>query len=857
MKPKTLLLIDGHGLAFRAFFALPQMNAPDGTPTNAVVGFANMYLKIVQGLDTENVAVCFDSPSPSFRKAIYPEYKEGRQPTPEAFKPQLPLLKEFLGLLGCPVLEVEGVEADDLLASIAVKFRNQGWEIFILTADKDFLQLLRPGITILKPLKGISEFETLDVSAFTQKFGFQPEHFTTWLSLTGDSVDNISGVPGIGEKTATSLVSRFPTLESLLENLERIPAKTAERIRSNEERLKMNLDLVSLKEDVPFDVGELLKRAVNSTLLEEWTGRLGLKQLARRLNLGQFEKPEGQIPASANQGTLSLGETTSSAEFVELEKVLAAPPFGLAFLVVDFPARKSSISAACLSGSNGTCAFFDSSLPLDAETLDRVLNSGSLTVWGLKELCGATGWKPTNFDSLFDLRIANYLLHPEKPAQSFSSPEASLSIKAFNLLKATPFFEEELQKLELQRLAKLIDMPIVPVLCDLEKHGLGVDRTAISLLAEKLGKRIAEIASSITEKTGTRINLNSPQQVASLLFDRMGLDVRKKKKTGPSTDASVLESLAADKAKGEIPRLLLEHREASKLLSGFVEAFQRLTEPTTGAIHSSFDSLSTATGRLSSKDPNVQNLPQFGDWAGEFRKCLIPRDPNRSFLSADYSQIELRVLAHLCGDEKLRQAFESGRDIHNETASWVFNVHSTFVTPDLRRAAKAINFGLLYGMSSHGLAQRLGVGRSEAQEMIERYFSALPSVRDYLEQNVSEALRRGYTRSFFGRIRPLSEVSTANGRGADAIRRIVLNTPIQSTAADIAKLAMIRYSKSSIGTDGKHPLVLQVHDSLICECPRGELEEVSLFLRETMENVVRLSVPLRVEIKSGDSLASV
>jgi DNA polymerase-1 len=854
LKQKTLLLIDGHGLVFRAFFALPQMNAPDGTPTNAVLGFANMYLKVLQDLVPGNVAVCFDSPFPSFRKGLFPEYKEGRHPTPEAFKPQLPLVKEFLQLLGCPVLEQEGVEADDLLATVAEKASLAGLEVVILTADKDFLQLLKPGVSLIKPLKGISEFETLDVASFSERFGFSPEFFTTWLSLTGDSVDNIPGVPGVGEKTASSLVQKFPTLEILFENLRLLPPKLAEKIESSKERLRLNMELVVLKKDYPFELDQLVHVAPKTALLEKWTRALGLKQLARRLQL-EPQKEEKIEPQA--QGTLPLGEVDVESGSAGLGKVLSAPPFGLSFIANQLPARKSEIAGACLASSGGSFTIFSSASPLSAPVLERILDQGPLVVCGLKELCSATGWEPKDYSRLTDNRVARYLLHPEITFTGAETLEASLTSSAFRILSEAPSFSEKLRDLGLDTLARTIDMPLAPVLARLEQYGIGTDPTALAHLSGNLKRRIEQIASEIAEKAGVMINLNSPQQVAGLLFDKLGLGVLKKKKTGPSTDASVLETLALDPLKGVIPRLLLEHRESSKLLTGFVEAFLKLVEPSTGAIHSTFDSLATATGRLSSRDPNVQNLPQFGDWAGKFRKCFVPRGEGRVFLSADYSQIELRVLAHLCGDEKLRGAFESGRDIHTETASWVFNVHPSLVTPDLRRAAKAVNFGLLYGMSSHGLGQRLGVGRNQAQAMIDRYFSALPSVKDYLENTVLEAQRQGWTRSFFGRIRPLSEVSMANGRGADAIRRIALNTPIQSAAADVAKLAMIAYSRTEPALDGRHPLVLQVHDSLVCECPEEDVERTSAILRETMENAVRLSVPLTVDIKQGGSFADI
>lgn len=851
-KGKTLL-IDGHGLAFRAFFALPRMNAPDGTPTNAVLGFANMFLKVLNDLSPENVAVCFDSPAPSFRKDLFPEYKEGRQPTPEDFKPQIPLVKEFVRLLGYPVLELEGVEADDLLASMAETILKSGGEVVLLTADKDFLQLLKPGVSILKPVKGISEFEKLDGGTFLERFGFSPENFVTWLSLTGDSVDNIPGIPGVGEKTASSLVGRFNTVEELLANLDQLPLKIAEKLRTGEDRLKLNVELVTLKKDLPFDPALLMPRAPDSALLEKWTLRLGMKQLAKRLNLPQ-------IPASVSQesqGTFLLEVLRQAKDFSPLAATLEHPPFALALHTRALPAKNSEVVDAFLLSSGGSCTLFDRSSPLDSSVLDAVLEHGALALWGLKELSSSTGWEPSAYDRLTDLRVCRYLLHPEIPLPAPAATEDSLLPVAHSFLAEAAKVNEKLRDLGLDTLARSIDLPISPVLVKLEKTGIGVDHNGLSTLGTDLRRRADRIAEEIASKTGSSVNLNSPQQVGQLLFEKLGLSVLKTKKTGPSTDASVLETLALDPVKGEIPRLLLEYRELSKLASGFVDAFLNAADPSTGAIHSTFDPLATATGRLASRDPNVQNLPQFGEWAKRFRKCLVPRVKGRLYVSADYSQIELRVLAHLCGDKKLREAFETGRDIHTETASWVFNVHPSMVTPDLRRTAKAVNFGLLYGMSGHGLAQRLGVGRNDAQSMIERYFSALPSVKDYLENSVAEAKRQGFTRSLFGRIRPLSEVSTANGRGTDALRRIALNTPIQSTAADIAKLAMIAYSKTDPALDGDHPLVLQVHDSIVCETPPAEAEETARLLRRCMESVVSLSVPLTVDIKMGESFAEI
>ena len=856
LQENTLLLIDGHAMAYRSFYALPELTAPDGTPTNAILGFFNMILKIMDEWDPSEVIVVFDAKGPTFRHESYEDYKKGRKPTPEEFKIQLPILQSMLRSFGMKVEIREGVEADDVIASTAIKSSKEGRQVLALSSDKDLMQILRPGIRMIRPLVGISSFKIYDTETFTDEYGFAPSQMPDYLALLGDKIDNVPGVPGVGKKTASELIISYGSLEGIKEKMAELKPSLKKKIEENFEQAIVSRDLVFLKTDVPFEEREGQNEEINHTVFIRFCERLGLKKILERTKdrIGSGEASEQTV------GT----EYPSSREIkaVPMEDLLTNTELACSFIVegeypLDLKLRSFSLMAEdgkyCVVNLNGE------ELP---HTLKTWFRENSLVTDNFKTLQALLGEDSPLPDNVFDIKTVHYLLHPDSSSHDL---EAVLGTKPCNepdtllsIWRAKEMLAPVITEKGLERVLREIDMPLIPVLLSMENYGIKLDQDHFFELRSDLKSRIEQIELEIAEAAKTRINLNSPKQVAWLLFEHMGLPAHKKTKTGYSTNIQVLEELASlPEPSNTIPKFLLEHREISKMSSGFVDPLLKAVHQSTGCVHGTFETTTTGTGRLSSRDPNLQNLPVYGYWSQRMREGLVPHSPQRCFVAADYSQVELRVLAHLCGDEKLLQAFRGDRDIHTETASWVFNVEPAFVTPELRRVAKMINFGILYGMSSFGLAQRMGLGRSEASQMINRYFNALPGVRAFIEETYEQARRDGYTKTLFGRIRPLDEVTTINGRDAGALKRVAVNSPIQGTAADIAKIAMINFHTQVVKDDPDVDLVLQVHDSLVCECPLEKRETVQKQLVSIMGKAATLDVPLKVEAKFGSSIADI
>lgn len=833
---KRYLLVDGHGLAFRGFYALPEMNAPDGTPTNAVLGFMNMLLKALEIVTPDAAVIFFDPKGKTWRHEVYESYKGQRKPAPDAFKVQLPLIMDLLDHLGYPVITVPGMEADDLMASFAVRAASAGDSAVMLSADKDLMQILRPGIRMIRPSKGVSEFKEYDDRLFIDEFGFSPPVMADYLALAGDASDNIPGVPGIGEKTAKALLGEWGSLDAIYENIESIKASVKNKLEAGREaaELSKRLSLISADADLPDDAWR--ERSKDEAGAYALCAKLGLRRLIDRLGLKEEERDVITVP---------------SAVSVQIED-LAGAHGGLAMAAADD-------GAICLMAEDGRTARAD----IDAAA--RVIASGD-AVPVVDDLRGWLLRYPALplAESAHDVSLTHYFFHPDAkshaledicPNESLQDPEIRCAalLSLYRRSAFDPMFDAA------RRVAAEIDRPLIPVLIALEKNGLYADIKELTRTGEEIAERRDAIESEIAERSGHAININSPKQVGELLFEKLSLPVIKKTKTGPSTDASVLEALSRlPGGDGAIPSLLLEHRECSKMLSGFIEPFAKHADSSPdGRIHSTFLHDATGTGRLASRDPNVQNMPVFGTWAERFRRAIRPRDPDSIFVAADYSQIELRVLAHLSGEERLIEAFACGQDIHRETASWVFGMPADAIDQEQRRFAKTVNFGLIYGMGAHGLAERMGIPRHQAVELIDRYFAALPAVRDYLSRSSEEAKNRGRTESVFGRIRPLAELSSGEGRGAAATARAAVNTPIQSTASDIAKIAMIRFDAALKSELPSGKLVLQVHDSLICEVPADDVDRAADLLADCMESVRAIDVPLKVEVKRGKTMADV
>ena len=862
---KKMLLIDGHGLAFRGFYALPEtLTAADGTPTNAVVGFTTMLLNGLDKWKPDRVGLFFDPKGPTRRHELFKEYKEGRRPTPEGFKVQLPLIIDISRAMGIPVFIREGMEADDYIVSTARSASDDGWNVSIFSADKDLFQVINGNIKIIRPSKGVSDFKIYDRENFTEEYGFRPEAMVDYLALVGDAVDNIPGVPGIGDKTAKELIGRFGSLEGIFENLDEISKSRRSKLEENRQLAYSSRDLIipQLTESVPLD--ELIMKDPDKETLAELCTRLSLRRLMDRL-----------MPESKD--TTSKASIKKSAVVIKNKGPAVTPVIEIGYIPEGtvtgyddlFEAPELAMAAVtdgktvfCLFDRAGRTAMLD---PDDNNTMKKWsvwCESGSLTLFGYREMLAKYDIPLPPAERIKDVEVAHYLLHPDRGG---SAIEKTLGRKlpagkklASELFTMWDVFEPEIKKFGLDKLMKELDLPLSAALANLQRNGIYADTEKLVSMEEDLVEAITQTEKDIEELVGESINLNSPKQVGWLLFEHLHLPPIKKTQTGYSTDMSVLEELARlPEPLCVVPNKIIEYREEAKILSGFVLPFLATARAGEGMIHSTFDHLSTGTGRLSSRDPNVQNMPVFGKWATRFRDCFVPSGEGKIFVAADYSQIELRVLAHLSGEKMLLKAFSEGRDVHMETASWVFGLPSEEITQEQRRFAKVVNFGLLYGMGAHGLAQRLGISRPQAAAMVERYFSVLPNVKGYLEKSVREAKEAGYTRSIFGRIRPLAEVATTAGRGNNPIDRVAVNTPIQSAASDIAKIAIMRFDKVIKEEFKGAKTVLQIHDSIVCECMQEDADRLEKRLVEVMEGVDVLNVPVKAEPKRGYSLSKV
>lgn len=844
---KEILLIDGHGLAFRGFYALPEtLCAADGTPTNAILGFMNMLFKAQEEWPGGTCAIFFDAKGPTARHLMFEDYKGGRRPTPEAFKVQLPLIMELCAAMGIPVFSREGVEADDCIAATVRSCASESCFVRILSADKDLFQTIDENITVIRPSRGVTDFNTYDTKSFEEKYGFKPPLMADYLALCGDSADNIPGVPGIGEKTAKDLVGAFGSLENIYENLESVPKARRARLEENRELAFRCRELIVPQATEAVTDEALAAKEPDLEKVASLCSRLGLKKIAERFGF-QETKTNTAPPVSPAYGA----EEVTLAALLENEEISAA--------------RSGTDGNFVLAAKDGRWAVLHMSRAEDMLLFKEWTEHGAIYLYGLRGILAEYPDMPVpQSGRTHDLEAENYLLHPDRggisgiaKALDMPLPEGrELALRLFDLCE---FFEKDIYKDEkLRKVMEDIDIPLSFTLAKMRRTGIHADAEMLAAAEKELSVRIAEDQAAIDEYVGEKINLSSPKQVAHLLFETLKLPPIKKNKSGFSTDITVLEELAKlPEPFCVVPRRIIDYREESKLRSGFFQPFLKLAIEGGGLIHSTFDHLATGTGRLASSDPNVQNLPVFGEWAERFRACFTPRDPDHVFVAADYSQIELRVLAHFSGEEKLIESFREGRDIHSETASWVFGLPSEDITPEQRRFAKTVNFGLLYGMSAFGLAQRLGIPRPAAANMVDRYFAVLPKVKKYISGSIAEAKAKGHTVSLFGRIRPLAEVATVEGRGNNPLDRVAVNSPIQSTASDIAKIALLKFDAALERQFPSASVVLQVHDSIVCECRREDADEVEKLLIETMEAENVLDVPLKVEAKRSASLKGI
>lgn len=883
-----LVLVDGHSILNRAFFGIPDLTNSEGLHTNAVYGFLNILFKILDEEQPDYLTVAFDVHAPTFRHKMYDAYKGTRKPMAEELRQQVPLMKEMLTAMGVTIVEKEGYEADDLLGTIAKQSEAQGLEVSIVSGDRDLLQLASDHIKIRIPKTKRTGTEIEDYLAkdVVEKYQVTPLQFIDVKALMGDSADNIPGVPGIGEKTATALIVSYGSIENAHDHLEEIkPNRAKQNLSEHYDMAQMSKELATIEIHAPIEYS--LEDAKLGNLFTE-EAYLMCKRLEFKNMLSRFE-----IDAPKNLAEEHFTFVTDKKQISDIfKKAKKAGHIGCCLLpgegiiteqlsLFEQPKEQQVIEGMSIAFSEEDIYYLSAGTEVSAEELleeIRELSGGQtkVSVMDLKETL-KTLPLPEN-DRYFDASVAAYLLNPLKndyPYEDLAKDYAGLMIpsKTDLLGKESPvkakqakpeaFLKyicymayipwktrdrllEELNNTGMQTLYDTIELPLVYTLSDMEKEGVHVDAEELKRYGEELAAQIAVLEKEIYEGAGETFNINSPKQLGHILFEKLEMPYGKKTKTGYSTAADVLEKLAV-----EYPLVskILEYRQLAKLKSTYADGLANFIEED-GRIHTNFQQTVTATGRLSSTDPNLQNIPIRMELGRMIRKVFLPKD-GYVFVDADYSQIELRILAHMSGDEMLIQAYREAQDIHRMTASQVFHTPFEEVTDLQRRNAKAVNFGIVYGISSFGLSQDLSISKKEAQEYIERYFESYPKIKEFLDGCVEKAKKDGYSVTMFGRRRPLPEISSSNFMQRSFGERIAMNAPIQGTAADIIKIAMNRVHRRLIDEGLKSRLLLQVHDELLIEAAPDEVDEVKKILDEEMKGAADLSVELEIDTHTG------
>ena len=876
-----LMVIDGNSLINRAFYGIRMLTTKDGQPTNAVYGFVNILLKLLDEEKPDALCVTFDRKAPTFRHLAYEGYKAQRKGMPDELAAQLPVLKDVLAAMNIPRYELDGWEADDLIGTIAARDTAAGWETVIVTGDKDSLQLVTDStrVKLVSTRMGQTTTKEMTPETFREAYGFDPVHIVDLKALMGDTSDNIPGVKGIGEKTAMDLIQRYQSVEAIYADVEGVEAKPAvkKKLAEGEEQARMSYDLATIRCDAPIDFSpeDARRREPDGPALYELFLTLEFNKLIDKMGLsggpaaGRADKPAaGAVRQERVTDRVRMAELVEQWRREPWVAVLALPSLDVVAVAWDGGARAALCAADRLEGYN---------------ELLRALFSGEIqkvshNVKDLMHLLLDEGLSTDGF--CFDTALAAYLLSPTDGSyeleklgityfnQEFPKAKEYLAPDAFGPL-ADPAGPAEamcahaalaaalyralapkLEELDMHELYYGLELPLCPVLAEMERAGMLVDRRALADFGILLDGRIQADEALIYELAGEEFNINSTQQFGRILFDKLGLPPVKKTKTGYSTNADVLEKL---RDKHPIVEAVLDYRQLAKLKSTYVDGLTKVIAAD-GRIHTSFQNTVTATGRLSSTEPNLQNIPVRTELGAELRKMFVA-PAGRVLVDADYSQIELRLLAHIAGDEHMIAAFRTGEDIHTVTASQVFGVPPEQVTHEMRRRAKAVNFGIVYGISDFSLSQDIGVTRAEAKAYMEKYFEKYSGVHAYMTQVVERAKADGYVSTLMGRRRWLPELKSSNFNLRSFGERVALNMPIQGTAADLIKKAMLHVD-SRLRREGLEArLVLQVHDELIVECPEGEAEQVQRLLAEEMEHVAELAVPLTAEAHAGKSWA--
>ena len=862
-----IVLIDGHSILNRAFYGVPDLTNSEGLHTNAIYGFLNIMFKILEEEKPEYLTVAFDVHAPTFRHEMYADYKGTRKPMMEELRQQVPVMKEVLKAMGVKIIEQAGLEADDLLGTLSKRCESQGMDVSIISGDRDLLQLAteKVKIRIPKTKQGKTEVEDYYAADVKARYEVTPKEFIDLKALMGDTSDNIPGVPSVGEKTATKIITEYGSIENAFAHVEEIkPPRASKALQEHYDLAKLSKVLATINVDADFEY-ELEQAKLGDLYTEEayvLFQRLQFKNL-----LSRFE-----VSAPANKLEDAFRTITKKSEAEKIfSNAKSQKVVGISLYKDTKNVLPLFVGEAGLTGIGlafGTSDIYVMTTVGDM-SIDYLLNQIEelsksievLSIFGVKE---AMEHVPNvNHSSCFDAIVAAYLLNPLKNDYDFMDVareqlDILIDVKADDLQKslyeayaAYASYECLTKKLEDTGMKKLFDeieMPLVFTLYDMEKNGVKVEAEALKIYGEQLGNKIVEVEKQIYELTGENFNINSPKQLGVILFEKMGLPHGKKTKTGYSTSADILEKLAP-----EYPVVsdVLEYRQLTKLKSTYADGLANFIQED-GRIHGKFNQTITATGRISSTEPNLQNIPIRMELGRLIRKVFIPED-GYVFVDADYSQIELRILAHCSGDEQLIGAYKEARDIHRITASQVFHVPFEEVTDLQRRNAKAVNFGIVYGISSFGLSEDLSITKKEAAQYIENYFNTYPGIKKFLDDAVAHAKENGYVETLFGRRRPVPELSSSNFMQRSFGERVAMNSPIQGTAADIMKIAMIGVNKRLKEKQMKSRLVLQVHDELLIEAHQDEVEQVKEILKYEMEHAASLLVPLDVDMHVGEN----
>ncbi len=861
-------LIDGTAYIYRAYHAISDLRNTEGFPTNAVFGFTSMLFKIMREMAHDGIAVVFDSPAPTFRHKLYRDYKANRPPPPDDLIIQIEPIKEIIKALNIPLFALPGYEADDIMATLAIGLYEKGGEVFIVSSDKDMLQIVNESIKIYDPFKN----REIDSAYVKERYGVFPDRIADLLALTGDSSDNVPGVKGVGAKTAASLIGEFSSLDELIDNIDKISKpKLRSLISDNLENLELSKRLVILDKETPikFHIDEFAVRA------PEWKR---LKELFLKFEFSSFL---GMIPSEKGTSYRSevvstkeqLSNILSSGSFNELSlciygdvfRIYGAFPKGVAFAVNEetcyyIPVANNEPQSLTADEVTGIFRNFlsDNEMTLICHDLKNFLRYMEMERADIK-------------GGVFDTMLASYLLNPNAGEHFFDSLSLNfLALKrdkpdkkgeeafaeyvtesAVLLIRLKILLEKALDREGLTALYNDIEMPLVNILYDMERAGIKIDGEAFKKMSEDLHVLIESMKNRIYFAAGGEFNINSPKQLAEILFDRLGLTPIKKTKTGFSTDTSVLESLAD---KHSLPGEVLHFRTMTKLKNTYIDALPLLISSDTGRLHTLFNQEATATGRLSSSSPNLQNIPVKGEWGERIRRAFVAEGGN-FLVSADYSQIELRILAHLSEDKRLMEAFKRDEDIHRLTAAEIFETTADKVTPDMRRVAKSVNFGIVYGISPFGLAEALKIKQSDAKRYIDIYFQKYEGIKAFMKGVVKETEKLGYSITITGRKRAIPGIKSKNKNQRSMAERLAINSPIQGSAADIIKKAMIQISNILKKERLRTMMLLQIHDELIFETPEEELQNVMDMVKKQMEDAVELLVPLKADIGFGKSWA--